>query len=256
MICTLRKKDLYETGPWKRTGIGPFSKMTREGGLEYVLQKGQETVGQITVPFDGVQGIKYQQVLWSDGKRMQLHHFSLKEMHTAGRKCDYPCFEYTFETGEHGTVGQTNVKLTGNHTYLSTDGRWIKFDGNYCYHYIEQDGIRYCLYEVGFGKRAVYYCIYSDDILIAMVSLNMTVHNGQNIYEIYAEDSVELPLILILILLKDWYTAWDYDKNRRFTAYHYEYTEYRCLNTWQMALKEKYDPDFIEKIVALENSKR
>lgn len=113
---------------------------------------------------------------------------------------------------------------------------------SYAYRTMEYQGLHYDLYEVGFGHKGLYLCIYRETELIAIAEKELTTINYKDRYTIYSLDGAELKAIIPLLL-------------------HYDLTQYgdmmdislyskkkRVVNTIQRELKAKYDPLFIERV--------
>lgn len=133
-----------------------------------------------------------------------------------------------------GTVRGENKKVKG-------------FLQSYSYRVFTKKDHSYFLYEVGFGNKGLYLCIYEDDELIAIAEKELTVINYKDIYTVYALSLSNLSDIMALIM-------------------HYDVTAYgdimeisllsvrkKKVNTVQKELISKFDPDFITKVKELGN---
>ena len=98
-------------------------------------------------------------------------------------------------------------------------------------------------YEVGFGRKGIYLCLWSDNKLIAIISKKLHNKNFESSYQLFAESADKM--VLIIIAASFW------DITRYFVTASSE--EWHTLNTWQKELKNKYDPTFIPRIKAIEN---
>ena len=107
------------------------------------------------------------------------------------------------------------------------------------------DGDEYFLYEVGFGHKGLYLCIYRGEELIAIADKELTVINYQDKYTVYTKNDEFIQFIMPLIM-------------------HYDITKYgdvmdislrsvkkSVVNTIQKELRAKYDPNFILQIKQL-----
>ena len=106
----------------------------------------------------------------------------------------------------------------------------------------------YYLYEVGFGHKGLYLCVYQEDHLIAIADKALVVKNYHDMYKIYAEDEANLQAILPLLLYYDLITHGDFMEVSLYSK------KKKVVNTIQKELKEKYDPAFIERILHSERS--
>lgn len=98
-------------------------------------------------------------------------------------------------------------------------------------------------YEVGFGRKGIYLCLWSDNTLIAIISKKLHNKNFESSYQIFAQSADIMALMII--------AASFWDITRYFVTTSSE--EWHTLNTWQKELKNKYDPAFIPRIKAMEN---
>ncbi len=113
------------------------------------------------------------------------------------------------------------------------------FDGIYFWK-IVYGGVVYEAYEVGFGRKGIYLCIYADKFLIAIVSKKMVSKYFESSYKIYSEKKLSRQVLYIFV------AYWDFAKWYPESTY-----ESHTLNTWQKELKNKYDPTFIPRIEAM-----
>ncbi len=97
-------------------------------------------------------------------------------------------------------------------------------------------------YEVGFGKKGTYCCVWSDDQLIAIISKALRTKHFETGYIIYLEDETYFELLVLIN------AYWDMTRNHRSGSA----SSYSTLHTPQKELKNKYDPNFILRIVAME----
>lgn len=103
---------------------------------------------------------------------------------------------------------------------------------------LQFSGVNYDVYEVGFGKKGIYYCIWSDNHLCAIISKKLHTKHFESVYTVYSEESV---LDRLLIMLN---VYWDI--TRFYPSESSE--EWHTQNTWQKELKNKYDSSFIPRI--------
>jgi len=100
----------------------------------------------------------------------------------------------------------------------------------------------YEVYEVGHGRKGIYYCIWSQGKTIAIISKEMHTKNFESNYFVFCEEDVPCELLVSINIF--------IDITRYFPSEAGE--EFHALNTWQKELKNKYDPDFIPRIMAME----
>lgn len=114
------------------------------------------------------------------------------------------------------------------------------FNGIYFWEFWGQDRV-YRAYEVGFGRKGIYYCVWVADHLAAVISKDMTTRNFESGYTLYSQ---EIPLEWMTLMALYWdLTRYPPSRSRN---------EGHTLNTWQKQLKNKYDPDFIPRILRQE----
>ena len=101
----------------------------------------------------------------------------------------------------------------------------------------------YYLYEVGFGHKGLYLCVYQEDHLIAIADKALVVKNYRDMYKVYAEDEANLQAILPLLLQYDLTAHGDLMEISLYSK------KKKIVNTIQKELKEKYDPAFVERIL-------
>lgn len=102
-------------------------------------------------------------------------------------------------------------------------------------------GQKLIAYEVGFGRKGIYLCIWNEDQLLAVVSKDVHTKRFESKYIIYAENTVPVDLLSICSLY--------WDLTRYYPTSSAE--EFHTLNTWQKELKNKYDPNFIKRICSI-----
>ena len=96
----------------------------------------------------------------------------------------------------------------------------------------------YTVYEVGFGHRAIYYCVYFQGKTVAILSVKMKGEMSAIEFDIYAMNHVPLDLLGAIATFVD---VQRYQGRTDTEAIH-------CLNTFQKKLRNKYDRAFIENI--------
>lgn len=93
------------------------------------------------------------------------------------------------------------------------------------------------IYEVGFGRKGIYWCVYADAVPVAVFSMDLHTKDYGIGYTVYSEDWVKPELLGIVGMLMD-VTHNSYEDGR---------STYHTLNTWQKGLKEKYPAAFMAR---------
>lgn len=125
----------------------------------------------------------------------------------------------------------------------------LGFLKSYAYYEFTLDNEVYYGYEVGFGRRGLYLCIYHGDQLIAIVDKSVTVVNFQDCFTAYLSDEQYAKLTILFVI---YYDVIAYNDPREIALLS---VQQRSVNTIQKELIAKYDPDFIAKIKAMEQSR-
>lgn len=123
---------------------------------------------------------------------------------------------------------------------------WFK---SYQYRVVNFKGTPYYLYEVGFGYKGLYLCIYREEELIAVVQKDLVVRNFLDTYTIYGLDEKDLPMMMPLLL------HYDTMANGDITQMAVSSVKVTTRNTIQPELIAKYDPEFIPRIKAMHGIK-
>ena len=105
---------------------------------------------------------------------------------------------------------------------------------------MDADGRKIDIYRVGFGRKAIYLCIYVDGVLSAMYAMDMQEKNFESGYTVYAEPWVPEEWLAVIGVFMD-ITVNAPDSSVSVS---------HALNTPQKALKAKFDPNFIPRIQA------
>lgn len=74
------------------------------------------------------------------------------------------------------------------------------FNGIYFWEFCEQDRV-YRAYEVGFGRKGIYCCIWAEDHLVGIISKDMITRNFQSEYTLYTR---EIPIEWIALMTLYW----------------------------------------------------
>ena len=107
---------------------------------------------------------------------------------------------------------------------------------------VEYQGNHYELYEVGQGRKGIYYCVWLQEQTVAIISKETHTKHFESSYIMYSEDIMPIELLAALSVFWDLTRYYPSDSSE----------EWHTLNTWQKALKEKYDVGFIQHIKSLE----
>ena len=132
-----------------------------------------------------------------------------------------------------GTVSGQNKKVKG-------------FLQSYPFRILKLSHEEFFLYEVGFGNKGLYLCIYKGDELIAIADKDLTVINYQDKYTVYTEKAEYTPIIMTLIMYYDITAHGDMMEISLVSV------KKKKVNTIQKELIAKYDSSFIAKIKANE----
>ncbi len=120
-----------------------------------------------------------------------------------------------------------------------------KFFGSYPYYEYQENGEIYQVYEVGFGMKGLYLCFYKDGHLICTVEKELTTVNFKDKYKCYLADDAYLTVVATFVI---YYDTVSYGDIMDLAVYSKKKS---VVNTYQKALKEKYDPEFIPRIKAM-----
>lgn len=150
----------------------------------------------------------------------------------------YPFFKKTEKTD------METKQLAGEFSFLNKKGlinycgkKGSNFLNGIYYWTFESENQRFVAYEVGFGRKGLYLCIWRDEQLFAIVSKELHTKRFESYYTVYAEDSFPLEMASICSLF--------WDLSRYYPTNSVE--EFHTLNTWQKELKNKFDANFINK---------
>lgn len=137
--------------------------------------------------------------------------------------------------------------------YVSKKGKGLF--GRYEYWSFTYQGQTYDLYQVGPNHKEIYLCIYRNNEIVAQCQLHNKSINYENEYTMYARDDLSKELLVMMMTLWDvqgWFLdkikdvdgAKDINKKANHSVVNYS------LTTVQKDLKEKYDPEFINRLNA------
>ncbi len=120
----------------------------------------------------------------------------------------------------------------------------IGFLKSYIYHKIEYKGTVYSAYEVGFGNKGLYLCIYKGDKIIAIVNKKLRVINYKDSYVCYLENEEDADMVISYVVYYDMVSYGDWLDISLYSG------EEKLVVTLQKELKAKFVADFIPKIIA------
>lgn len=116
------------------------------------------------------------------------------------------------------------------------------FNGIYWWEFQSAERV-YRAYEVGFGGKGIYYCLWAENRLVGVISKVTHTARFESYYTIYyCAEAISTEWLAMINLY------WDLT---RFSPSR-SAEEWHRLDTWQAEIKNKYDPAFIPNIVAQE----
>ena len=130
---------------------------------------------------------------------------------------------------------------------MTQNKRMKGFLQSYAYTFLTIGGTTYYLYEVGFGKKGLYLCIYEEEKLIAIVDKELTVRNFQDEYMVYSSSHQYSSVIVPLVLYYDMRSYADLMDVKLSSVKHDR------VNTIQKELISEFDPEFIPRIKEMDN---
>ncbi|MDR0948074.1 MAG: hypothetical protein LBM69_00995 [Lachnospiraceae bacterium] len=102
-------------------------------------------------------------------------------------------------------------------------------------------------YEIGFGRKGIYFVLKSGDTTLAVISKAMRTVNYLSAYKLYIEDESLRGMTVLLALY------WDVTNYLQSLETSLAHIEYHRLDTIQKGLKKHYDPTFIPRIESMES---
>lgn len=157
----------------------------------------------------------------------------------------YPFFKATVKNGVETKQLAGNFSLGSNSNglvyYCGKKGTNF-FNGIY-YWTFEIANTKYTAFEVGFGRKGIYLCVWNNEMTKAIVSKDVHAKRFESKYSIFIEDEAIAEIATICSLF--------WDLTRYYPSGSSE--EFYTLNTWQKELKNKYDSKFIERVVLHDN---
>ncbi len=122
----------------------------------------------------------------------------------------------------------------------------LSFFKAYPYYEIEYNGEMYYGYEVGFGRKGLYLCIYKQDQLIGIIDKKLQTINFKDTYTLYLEqpEYAEVPLLFSIY--------YDMTKYGDVMEVALHSAKEVWVNTPYKDLIEKYDPTYIARVKAMD----
>lgn len=105
----------------------------------------------------------------------------------------------------------------------------------------------YDAYEVCFYGKGTYYCVYSENCLVAVISKYGNIHKTKAVYDIFAEDGFDRDILLLFT------TYWDMKYCINIPINEENDWYYRHVTISSDYLKSKFDPSFVKSISEQEN---
>lgn len=124
-------------------------------------------------------------------------------------------------------------------------GKWF-FNG-YSYYKVTFKNRYLECYQVGFGYKGLYVCIYENDQCIAIAEKEIVVKNYRDSYTVYMLNENDLDVVFPFIVYFDTIEFGD------FLEVSLGSLNTTVLNSTNKQLIEKFDQSFIDKIIALNN---
>ena len=194
--------------------LGKFRYLLNSNNLTRVISFGKMNEGNIAVSSDESEPC-FGMLIYSFFKRTEKDGNETKQL--AG--------EFTIPSGIKGEIYYCGRKGSN---FLNGVYYWT----------FEVENQKFIAYEVGFGRKGIYLCIWKDNKLFAIVSKDVHTKRFESNYTIYSEDDMPLEMVCICSLF--------WDLSRYYPTSSAE--EFHTLNTWQKELKNKFDADFIKRI--------
>lgn len=164
-------------------------------------------------------------------------------------------FHLTMYTALGVGMGKTGKAEVNGDIRQWLSGQCVFADGSHCLIYncskkgshffngyrfwsLIRQGKRWDVYRVGFGRRAIYLCVYIEGTLSVIYSMDMQESHFESGYTVYALDAILPEELAILGVYLDMLLNPPGDSARKSHA----------LTTFQKELKSKFDPNFIRRM--------
>lgn len=125
-------------------------------------------------------------------------------------------------------------------------GQYKKVPGflqSYNYYEFVLENEVYYGYEVGFGKKGLYLCIYKGEELVAIVQKNLKVVNYKDSYVAYLEDEKYMSVVVPFSI---YYDVTAYGDVMEWSVLS---VKEKRVNSTSKELRSKYDADFIKRVI-------
>ena len=198
--------------------------------MVWMATKGENTLCTAIVPFE--KGRINITVDYSNGEQHRLY-YNPSDTSNSSSLIDRMKFRLYSQDELLGSIEGINKKEKG-------------FLQSYTYRFLKIGSDEYFLYEVGFGNKGLYLCIYRGDELIAIVEKALLVKDYQDSYEVYTTSSENIAVIVPLIL------HYDITAHSDMMEVSLASVKRKKVNTIQKELLKKFDDKFIEKVKAME----
>ena len=116
----------------------------------------------------------------------------------------------------------------------------------YAYYDVTFEGKQYYAYEVGFGSKGLYLCIYRDEQLIAIIDKALKVVNFKDTYKAFIKNDSDFDIVILFTI---YYDATSYGDVMEIAVLS---LKEKRVNTIQKELISKFDQSFIDTIKAEE----
>lgn len=145
----------------------------------------------------------------------------------------------------------SNNEIIGTIKYISVSPKKKLFEAPKAYNYQEFTfkGQKYDMYDVRMRGTGIFYCIYKDSELVAMIEKYLTVVNWLDNYTIYALDEIDSEFLFLAAAHND-YLNFEEEIMPQGQVYHRE-TGVSTIE-YRKDILDKYDPDFKQKIMEME----
>lgn len=177
---------------------------------------------------------KFEAEIMYDNFKKQMLYFNPQDTTWGKTLKDRLSFKVFVEQNKVGSiVGGETKKVSG-------------FLQSYNYYKFVLENETYYGYEVGFGKKGLYLCIYKGEELISIVQKNLKVVNFKDSYVAYLEDE---KYISVVVPFSIYYDVTAYGDVMEWSTLS---IKEKRVNTTSKELCSKFDADFINRVIAKE----
>ena len=114
---------------------------------------------------------------------------------------------------------------------------------SYTYYELTADNHHYRIYDSNHGRNGRFFCIYLDDILVAIAVFDYHGRSAGATYTVYSEDDIDTRILAVLLMYNDIMLVIQ------------DSSQCPPIAIIPKPLKEKYNPDFLNKIAEREEKK-